>query len=102
MKLKVGQSLASATDATAVIVIRAPGGEVSLTCGGQEMVDPKSDAAIAAKAAGPGAGGLQLGKRYVDDDETVELLCTKPGSSALEYNGKGLSLKEAKALPSSD
>ena len=62
----------------------------------------------------PGEGGLngspdaaasegsQLGKRYVDDDDALEILCTKPGDGSLGVGGTLLGLKEAKPLPASD
>ena len=43
-----------------------------------------------------------MGKRYVDDAETLELLCTKPGECVLALGGEVLRLKEAKPLPASD
>jgi hypothetical protein len=43
-----------------------------------------------------------LGKRYVDESDTLELLCTKPGEGELAVDGLPLRLKSAKPLPSSD
>jgi hypothetical protein len=43
-----------------------------------------------------------LGKRYVDDGDTMEVLCTKPGTGSLGADGASLQLKEAKPLPASD
>jgi hypothetical protein len=43
-----------------------------------------------------------MGKRYVDPDETVEVLCTKPGAGSLGIGDALLDLKEAKPLPASD
>ena len=48
------------------------------------------------------AGGTLLGKRYTDDDGTVEILCTKPGAGTLTFDGQALTLKESKPLPASD
>ncbi len=48
------------------------------------------------------AGGCQMGKRYVNTDGTVELLCVKPGQGSLSMEGVALAVKEAKSLPSSD
>ena len=48
------------------------------------------------------AGGTLIGKRYVNADESIELLCTKGGKGALVLNGAPLTIKEAKQLPSSD
>ena len=46
--------------------------------------------------------GSLIGKRYVDAEERFELLCTKGGEGSLSLNGASLSVKQAKALPSSD
>ncbi len=103
MRLKVGQSLASVTDTTTVIVIRAPKDDVELTCGRAAMVDPKSEAAKERQPLETSdPEGTLLGKRYVDDDESIELLCTKAGPARLELNGKQLSVKAARPLPASD
>jgi hypothetical protein len=101
VKARVGQSLQSTVDATTVIVIRAPEAEVTLTCGGPEMVEK-------GKVGEPGTpdaaqqAGTQLGKRYADEDLGLELLCTKGGEGTLSVNGTPLPLKDAKPLPASD
>ena len=46
--------------------------------------------------------GTLLGKRYTDDEGTVEILCTKPGAGTLTFDGQVLTLKESKPLPASD
>jgi hypothetical protein len=46
--------------------------------------------------------GTQMGKRYVDTDGTLELLCVKPGAGSLSLDQVALTTKEAKSLPSSD
>lgn len=48
------------------------------------------------------SGGTQMGKRYVDADGTLELLCVKAGAGSLSLDGVALTTKEAKSLPSSD
>jgi len=99
--LKAGSRLKSAVCDTQVMVIAAPAGDVALTCGGAAMIE-------AAATAGGGSidpdhkNGTQIGKRYVNEDGTLELLCTKPGEGSLALGGTALKLKEAKALPSSD
>ena len=101
-QLKTGSRLKSAVCATEVMVIAAPGDDVDVTCGGVAMIDPKGEAPDGAELSADASGGTQLGKRYVDDGGTIELLCTKPGDGALGLNGALLGLKEAKPLPSSD
>ena len=100
-ELKAGARLKSAVCTTEVIVVKTPAGNVDVTCGGVAMVaatetvergTPKPDA----------ASGTALGKRYVNSDETLEILCTKAGQGSLGIGATLLSLKEAKPLPASD
>ncbi|MFL6240220.1 MAG: hypothetical protein ACJ735_12085 [Actinomycetes bacterium] len=102
MKLRVGQTLASTVDVTTVVVVRAPDDDVALTCGGAEMVDAKEAPATKGAADPDASAGTQLGKRYVDGGDTVELLCTKAGEGTLAIDGEPLVIKQAKALPASD
>ena len=101
MKLQVGQVLVSAVDTTAVIVTRAPAGEVSLTCGGVPMA-AAGEVPSGAPADPAHTGQALIGKRYVDLAGTIEVLCTKPGTSALALDGQLLAIREAKPLPASD
>jgi hypothetical protein len=101
MKVKIGQSLASATDTTTVVVVRAPETDVDLTCGGLPMITSPSAVSPALAAVGDGPG-TQLGKRYEDQGQSLELLCTKAGTSTLAVGGAPMSLKKAKPLPASD
>jgi len=98
--LKVGGRWASSVCDTEVIVVKGPEDEVSLTCGGVDMVEAGSDP-VPGELDDSG-DGTQLGKRYVDDDDTIEVLCTKPGAGSLGANGNALQLKDAKPLPASD
>jgi len=101
MELKAGSRLKSAVCDTQVMVIAAPAGDVDLTCGGAPLVDVTADAP-GGEIAADHKNGTQIGKRYVNEDATLELLCTKPGEGSLALAGTALTLKEAKALPSSD
>lgn len=99
-KLKAGTRLQSAVCSTEVMIVKAPE-EADLTCGGAPLLAlgaEKSGSDIAEGAD----GGTQIGKRYVDADETLEVLCTKPGKGTLALAGADLSIKGAKPLPSSD
>ncbi|WP_163506520.1 hypothetical protein [Fodinicola acaciae] len=103
MKVRIGQTLASTVDTTAVIVVRAPDDDLAITCGGAPMVDPRGpEAGIAGRADPAQQGGALLGKRYADNELGLELLCTKPGQGTLAVNGVPLPLKPAKPLPASD
>ncbi|SFF50974.1 hypothetical protein SAMN04488120_10660 [Fontimonas thermophila] len=102
MPLKAGARLKSAVSETQVMVVKAPPGEHDLRCGGVEMI-----AATAPPPAGVAldpayAGETLIGKRYVNADESLELLCTKGGQGVLSFNGTLLEIKQAKQLPSSD
>ncbi len=100
-ELKAGGRLKSAVCDTEVIVVKAPDGEVDVRCGGAAMVDPADDAR-GGTPDGAAAEGTLLGKRYVNEDESLELLCTKAGEGSLGVGDALLSLKEAKPLPASD
>jgi hypothetical protein len=101
MELKAGVRLRSAVSDAEVIVIRATGGDVTLTCGGLPLRDADDDSPKAEIQPGH-EGTILLGKRYVDEADSLEVLCTKPGEGALEVDGNQLQLKSAKPLPSSD
>lgn len=99
-QLRPGLKLSSAVCAAEVMVIKA-GGSGELTCGGLPMAGPDE-----AKADGTPnddqMGGCQIGKRYVNGDQTLEVLCVKGGEGTLALDGEPLEIKEAKKLPSSD
>jgi len=100
--LKSGLRLKSAVCDTELMVIRAPAGvDAELFCGGVSMLSGTATA-DGAQLDPALAGGTLIGKRYVDAQETFELLCTKGGKGSLVLNGTPLEVKIAKALPSSD
>jgi hypothetical protein len=96
--MKPGTKLKSAVCDTEVMVIR--GSDAVAECGGAPMVEEKSGNEGSPDAAF--SEGTLLGKRYVDADNTVELLCVKAGAGSLSINGVALTTKDAKPLPSSD
>lgn len=92
-------------------------GKIYVTPGGAEMIVTKGaagtltdgDVPLVIKNSGefpagttPGAGQVQLGKRYKSADGGVEVLVNKAGPCDLRYDGQPMELKEAKPLPSSD
>lgn len=102
MQLKAGARLKSAVCDGQVVVVRPPSQEVVLTCGGEPMAGVNDAAQAAAQLSAPGANAALVGKRYVDESTGLELLCSKASKGALAVDGRGLTLKEAKQLPSSD
>jgi hypothetical protein len=100
--LKAGARLKSPVCETEVMVVKAPAGEHDLRCGGAPMLGATVTASDTASLDPAYAGGTLIGKRYVNADESIELLCTKGGKGALVLNGAPLAIKQAKQLPSSD
>jgi hypothetical protein len=101
VQFRAGQQLVSAVDSTTVIVIKAPAQEVTLTCGGVAMAP--AGGSVPAGALDPALmGGTQIGKRYVDDAGTIQVLCTKAGAGSLALDGQPLVIQSAKPLPASD
>src|SRR5690606_7462429 len=96
--MKPGIRLKSAVCDTEVMVIRGSG--VVVECGGQPMVEQRPETPAALDPAF--AEGTRIGKRYVNAEGTVELLCVKAGQGTLAIGGQPLEIKDAKPLPSSD
>jgi len=98
MALKTGARLRAQNSACEVVVVRGGDGVDALSCGGSEML------ADAPTTPGDAAEGprVELGKRYVDQDAGVEVLCVKAGVGPLTVDGRELVLKAAKPLPASD
>jgi hypothetical protein len=102
LELRPGSRLRSAVDATEVVVVKPPAGPVDLRCGGHPMVPLGSEGRAGTTPSPDHAAGSLLGKRYVDADQTLEVLCTKPGDGSLSVGDEPLHVKEAKPLPASD
>lgn len=100
--MKAGTRLRSSVCDTNVVIVRSPG-EIAIECGGHPMVDAKSPAeAPAAIPDAAASDGTVVGKRYEDTETGAEVLCVKAGVGSLSIEGRPLTLKTAKALPSSD
>jgi hypothetical protein len=99
---KAGARLKSAVSDTQIMVLRTAGTPIDLRCGGHALLGmqetPAEGLAMDAGLAEP----CLTGKRYVDEAETMEFLCTKGGEGALTADGVMLGIKQAKQLPSSD
>ncbi|GAB3102140.1 hypothetical protein G8770_10770 [Aestuariicella hydrocarbonica] len=96
--MKPGTKLKSTVCNTEVMVIK--GSDLVVECGGAPMT---AEGAAEKGSVNPDfAGGTLMGKRYVNEDGSVELLCVKAGEGALAIDGQLLPTKDAKPLPSSD
>ncbi len=101
-QLKPGSRLFSAVCSTELIAVKAPADAIDITIGGAPPVASAADRDGSGSVAEGFGGGAAMGKRYVDADDTVELLCTKPGDGIPAVGGVPIVLKEAKAFPASD
>ena len=97
--LTPGKRLRSKVSDTEIIVVRSPVAPVELSCGGQPMTD---DLASSAAGGSTTENDTVLGKRYVDTDTGLEVLCTKAGAGVLSADGRQLTIKAPNALPASD
>lgn len=97
---KPGVKLTSTVCKTQIMALRVPGEALDITCGGVPMQagEPESLGDMASDAA----GGTLVGKRYVDEADSMEFLCTRAGEGTVAVNGTPLGVKQAKQLPSSD
>lgn len=96
---KPGVKLSSTVCKTQIMALRVPNTELEITCGGAPM--QVGDPAELGAPSGDNSGTL-VGKRYVDEGETMEFLCTRGGDGSVSVNGVALGVKQAKQLPSSD
>ena len=95
---KPGTRLRSVTCATEVVVVKGAG-EVDLRCGGEPMVAVRDDDHRGRRAVAPFDEGTLVGKRYVTEDEAIELLCTKPGAGSLSLGDAALAGEGRQAPP---
>ncbi len=100
--LKAGARLKSAVCDAEVMVIKAAVPDCQLSCGGKGMIAMTAARDPAEQLLEAQDQNCLVGKRYIDADDKIELLCTKGGKGALAANGQVLVVKQAKALPSSD
>ncbi len=97
--LSAGKRLKSAVCATEIMVIAAPDGDVDLCCGGAAMT---AEGGNGASVDATHADGTAIGKRYVNEDGSLEVLCVKAGEGSLSVGESALTVKDAKKLPKTD
>lgn len=99
-ELKPGMRLKSAVCTGEAMIVKAI--DVTLTCGGVPMIGPDDEAPSDATADKEHMFECLIGKRYVNEEESLEVLCVKAGEGSFGYDGQMLMGKETKRLPSSD
>jgi hypothetical protein len=100
--MKAGLRLKSAVCSAEIMVLRAPAMQADVRCGGVAMLAPGEAPSPNARLDPTQAQGTLIGKRYVDAQDRVEILCTQGGEGSLMFDGVAMTVKQAKALPSSD
>ena len=76
-----------------------------LTAAGLDAMTAPGAPAPNASAAAPDPSmmaGTQIGKRYVDQADTIQVLCTRAGRGTLALDGEPLAIQAARPLPASD
>lgn len=99
-EVKPGTRLKSVVCSGEAMVVK--GSDVVLTCGGVPMIGVDEEAPADATANEEHMFDCLIGKRYVNAEETIELLCVKAGDGSFGVDGQMLMGKETKRLPSSD
>jgi hypothetical protein len=102
MELRPGSRWRSAVCDAEIVIVKPPSAPGVLECGGLALMSHKETRDTSLSPAEDHSGGTQLGKRYIDEETGLEALCSKTGKGSLSLNGKPLTLKDAKKLPSSD
>ena len=100
--VKPGTRLYGAACATEAIVVKAPGEPVDIRIGGHPALLDPNDRREGLEVTTLAEAKPAMGKRYVDPDGTLELLCTKAGVGALAVGDQLCVQKDAKPLPASD
>ena len=78
------------------------GADIVLTCGGVPMIGVDETPDAGATADPEHMYDCLIGKRYVNAEEDIEVLCVKAGDGSFGVDGQMLMGKETKRLPSSD
>ncbi len=99
-EIKPGTRLKSVVCSGEAMVVKGAGG--TITCGGVPMIGHQDSHDGSAEADPEHMFQSLIGKRYVNADGTLELLCIKAGDGSFGADGQMLMGKETKRLPSSD
>jgi hypothetical protein len=102
MNFNPGSRWESAVCKAQIVIVRPPAHTGRLQCGGHDLLPAGAERTAALTLSPDYAGGVLVGKRYVDPASGVEVLVSRTGDGSLSFDGRPLLLKEAKSLPSSD
>lgn len=98
--IKPGTRLKSVVCSGEAMVVK--GIDVTITCGGVPMIGHQETHDGTAQADPEHMHQCLIGKRYVNAEGTLEMLCIKAGDGSFGVDGQMLMGKETKRLPSSD
>jgi len=102
IQLKPGMRLFGAACTTELIVVKAPAQPIDLRIGGHPPLAAAADRTGGVEVLTPAESAPAMGKRYVDPEGTLEVLCTKAGLGAIAIGDELCATKDAKPLPASD
>ena len=102
LTLKAGARVFGAACTTEAVVVKAPAEPVDLRIGGHPALLAAADRTPGLEVLTAAESKPAMGKRYVDADGSLEVLCTKAGAGAIAVGDAVLVQKDAKALPASD
>ena len=98
--LTPGTRLKSAVCTTEIMVITAPAEDVEINCGGEPMSQDAEGNGGAVHQ--DHAAGSVIGKRYTNEEGSLEVLCVKAGEGSLTAGGAAMKIKDATKLPKTD
>ena len=87
---------------TELIVVQAPREPINLMIGGHEPLSDAKSRKPGLSVATPADAAPGLGKRYVDANGSLEVLCTKAAAGAITVDAVVCTVQDAKPLPASD
>lgn len=102
MEYRAGMKLRSAVCATEVVIVKPPQHGAEIRCGGKAMLPASAGRLEGAEIDEDHRGGTLIGKRYVDAETGVEVLCVKAGEGSLASGDTPLDVQGARSLPPSD
>ena len=98
--LTPGTRLKSTVCTTEIMVITAPAEDVEITCGGEPM--SQGEDGNGGSVREDRADGSVIGKRYTNEEGSLEVLCVKAGEGSLWAGAAAMKVKDATKLPKTD